>query len=233
MLADFQTSGRGRFGRKWEAPPRSSLLLSVVFRPDLAPAELQWLTMLCGLAVVDAVRQETGIETRLKWPNDVVYGGAKLGGILAESTVVGGRADSCIVGLGLNVNLGPDRLPADLSLPVTSLSNELGRPISLASLLERLLSAIEGRHSALRHGQSPWREWAAHLDTLGKAVTVSSGVRQWSGLAVGIDQDGALRVLLADGRTERVMAEDVTLRSEPGWREPGRSATMHMMHGAK
>jgi len=216
VLADFQTSGRGRLGRKWIAPARSSLLLSVVFRPKLAPAELQWVTMLCGLAVVDAVRSETGIEAGLKWPNDVVCNGAKLGGILAEATVTGDRVDCCIIGLGLNVNLNPDQLPPGLAMPATSLSNVLGRPVSRTSLLERMLCAVEGRYAALSHGQAPWSEWAAHLETLGKAVNISSGGGQQSGLAVGVDKDGALRVRLADGRTTRVVAEDVTLRAEPG-----------------
>jgi BirA family transcriptional regulator, biotin operon repressor / biotin---[acetyl-CoA-carboxylase] ligase len=111
-------------------------------------------------------------------------------------------------------------------MPATSLSSELGRPVSLASLVERLLFTIEGRYAALRHGWTPWREWAAHLVTLGKAVTVSTGEREWTGFAVGVDQDGALRVRLADGRIVRVVAEDVTLRSELGWRQPGRSDTM-------
>jgi len=228
VLADFQTSGRGRLGRKWDAPARSSLLLSVVFRPNLAPAELQWLTMLCGLAVVDAVRSETGITAGLKWPNDVVYNGAKLGGVLAEATVRGERVDSCIIGLGLNLNLDPHHLPPGLAMPATSLSNELGRPVSLASLLERLLCAVEGRYAALSQGQTPWSEWAEHLETLGKAVNISSGGGQQSGFAVGVDQDGALRVRLSDGRLTRVVAEDVSLRGELGWRQPGRSAIMRL-----
>ena len=84
VIADYQRRGRGRLDRGWAAPPGSSLLLSLVFRPELAAHQAQRLTMCCGLAAVDAIEQETGLSAGLKWPNDVVIGGAKAGGILTE-----------------------------------------------------------------------------------------------------------------------------------------------------
>ena len=82
VVADYQSSGRGRLGRRWQAPPGSSLLLSLLFRPPLAPGQMQRLTMACGLAVADAIRALTCLEVGLKWPNDVVVGGQKAGGIM-------------------------------------------------------------------------------------------------------------------------------------------------------
>ena len=89
VIADCQTAGRGRLDRRWEAPPGSSLLLSLLFRPPLAPHQVQQLTMVCGLAVVDAIEAATGLRAGLKWPNDVLIGEAKAGGILTEIVLAG------------------------------------------------------------------------------------------------------------------------------------------------
>jgi len=226
VLADFQTSGRGRLGRKWEVPAGCGLLLSVVYRPDLPAAELQRLTMLCGLAVVDAVREETGLEVGLKWPNDVVHCGAKLGGILAESALAGDSIAYCVVGLGLNVNLERDRMVPKLARTATSLSQLVGRPVARMSLLWRLLRAMDHRYAALEAGWPPHSEWAARLTTLGSEVAVTSGERRCSGTAVGVEEDGALLVRLMDGRIERVRAEDVLLHGTPGWHQAVRSDTI-------
>lgn len=212
VLTDHQTAGRGRLKRRWEAPPGSSLLLSLLFRPSLAPHQLQRLTMICGLAVADAVEAETGLEVGLKWPNDVMLGGAKLGGILTEVGLQGGRVDYALVGIGLNVNLDPARLGTDLLLPATSLSQRLGREVDRLPLLWALLQTLEGRYLALQSGHSPQAEWAARLVTLGHEVRVSDGDRVLEGLAEAVDADGALRLRLADGRLETVRAGDVALR---------------------
>jgi BirA family biotin operon repressor/biotin-[acetyl-CoA-carboxylase] ligase len=212
VIADYQRSGRGRLDRRWEAPAGSCLLLSLVFRPLLAPHQAQRLTMACGLAVADAVESETGVRVGLKWPNDVVLGGAKAGGILTELELDGDQLDFVIVGIGLNVNLDPGRLPADLITPATSLSHALGREVARLPLLWALLRAAEVRYVRLRAGHSPQGEWAERLVTLGQPVAVSAGGSVLEGLAEGVDANGALLVRLADGRLETVLAGDVSLR---------------------
>lgn len=211
VVADYQTAGRGRLGRVWQAPAGDCLLLSLVFRPSLAPGQAQRLTMACGLAVVDAIRAETGLEAGLKWPNDLVVGEAKVGGLLTELELGGDRVLYAVVGIGLNVNLDPARLAGDLQLPVTSLSHVLGRRVPRLPLLQALLRAMERRYLALQAGESPLAEWAARLVTLGRPVTVSGAGMSWAGVAEGVGLEGALLVRLADGRLEQVLAGDVTL----------------------
>ena len=209
VIADHQTAGRGRLGRRWEAPRGSSLLMSLLFRPSLAPHQIPWLTMICGLAVADAVESETGLRVALKWPNDLVVGQAKAGGILTEIAVTGNQVDYAIVGIGLNVNLDPARLPGGLLTAATSLSHALGRPVARLSLLRALLHAVERRYELLKAGHSPCQEWAERLVTLGKPVTVSTTTAVWDGVAEGVDADGALLVRLADGRLQAILAADV------------------------
>jgi BirA family biotin operon repressor/biotin-[acetyl-CoA-carboxylase] ligase len=212
VVTDYQRAGRGRLDRRWEAPPRTSLLLSLVFRPRLRPAEIQRLTMVCGLAAADAVGSETGLRVGLKWPNDIVAGGAKVGGILTEIELAGSRIDYAVVGLGLNVNLDPGLLPAGLLVPATSLAQELGRSVARLPLLLTLLGRIEARYVALQAGHSPQGEWVERLITLGQQVAVSASGSVLEGVAEGVDENGALLVRLDDGRLETVMAGDVTLR---------------------
>jgi len=212
VIAEHQTAGRGRLDRRWEAPPGSSLLLSLIFRPAFAPARSQLLTMICGLAAVEAVEATTGIAVGLKWPNDVVAGGAKLGGILAELELRDQAIAHAVVGLGLNVNVGPDDLPGDLLQPATSLSQLLGAPVPRLPLLQAFLRAVERRMLALAAGQLIHEEWAARLVTLGQEVTVSGAGPTLRGRAEGVSPDGALLVRRADGRLETVLAGDVSLR---------------------
>jgi BirA family biotin operon repressor/biotin-[acetyl-CoA-carboxylase] ligase len=213
VITDHQTAGRGRLSRRWEAPPGCCLLMSLVFRPELAPHQIQRLTMICGLALVGAIESGTGLAVGLKWPNDAVLGdGAKVAGILTEIGLSVSRVDYVVVGIGLNVNLDPDRLPGDLLAPATSLSRALGRPVARLPLLQGFLRAVEGRYLALKAGRSPHAEWAEKLVTLGKQVRVSGAGRVLSGVAEGVDADGALLVRLQDGCLEAVLAGDVTLR---------------------
>lgn len=213
VVADHQTAGRGRLQRQWVAPSGSSLLMSLLFRPELRPVQAQRLTMICGLAVCDAIEAQTGLQAALKWPNDVMLGGAKAGGILTEIEVMGGRLAYGIVGIGLNVNLDVTLLSKDLLMQATSLSNEIGRPVSRLPLLWSFLEAVERRYLFLRAGQSPHVEWSQRLSTLGQHVTVSGvGESCLEGVAEGVDANGALLVRLASGQLETVLAGDVTLR---------------------
>jgi BirA family biotin operon repressor/biotin-[acetyl-CoA-carboxylase] ligase len=212
VVTDFQTAGRGRLSRRWEAPRSCCLLLSLLFRPDLAPHQLQRLTMVCGLALVAAIETETGLVAGLKWPNDVVLHGAKVAGLLTEIGVAGGRVEYVVVGTGLNVNLDPSQLPDDLAVPATSLSQAMGRRVPRLPLLQAYLRGLETRYLALKAGRSPQAEWAERLVTLGRAVQVSGAESEFGGIAEDVDADGALLVRLPDGRLETVRAADVTLR---------------------
>jgi len=213
VITDYQTAGRGRLGRHWQAAPASSLLLSFIFRPAIASHQVQQLTMLCGLAVAGSVEAETGLPVGLKWPNDLEIGGAKVGGILTEVELSGVRVSYAVVGVGLNVNLDPEQLREPLLTRATGLSAELGRPVERLPLLWAVLHAVEARYLALGSGMPGLHaEWARRLVTLGRMVTVSTGDSIWEGVAEGVDADGALLVRRPDGRLERIIAGDVTVQ---------------------
>lgn len=211
VIADEQTAGKGRLGRKWLAPPGTSLLLSLLFRPDLAPKQAQRLTMICSLAIADAIEGLTGLSVDLKWPNDILIRGKKAGGILTESETTGGYLDYVVVGMGLNVNLAISTLP-ELRGMATSLSQELGREVSRLELLWKILEGIEIRYKSLRRGELPHEEWVARLINLGRQVQVTTPHGVLMGWAEGVDADGALILRTTDGQRKRILTGDVTLR---------------------
>ena len=137
VATDEQTEGRGRLGRTWQAPAGSSLLFSIVLEPPIAPDRLPELSLVAGAAVAEAIRSETGLETAVKHPNDVLIGGRKVAGILAESAE--GRV---VLGVGINVTQSHDELPADADPSATSLALE-GADVDRAELLARVLELLE------------------------------------------------------------------------------------------
>jgi BirA family biotin operon repressor/biotin-[acetyl-CoA-carboxylase] ligase len=220
VLAEAQTAGRGRMGRRWFAPPGACLLCSILFRPDLPPTQTPRLTMLCALATADAVEAGGGLRVWLKWPNDLVVESRiphpasrnwrKLAGVLTETGVMGERLDFVVVGIGVNVNVEPEVLPT-LAPDATSILAEVMRPVDRLALLATFLAGVERRYEALRAGESPHREWAARLATLGQPARVTTSEGVLTGVAESVDEDGALLLRTPDGELRRLLAGDVTL----------------------
>ena len=211
VLTDEQTVGRGRLGRKWLAPPGSSLLLSLVLHPNLQPRQIQRLAMITSLASCRAIRKITGLEVRVKWPNDLQISGCKVGGMLCEAGLSGQRLAFVVVGLGINVNLSPANL-GQLLTPATSLSHELGHEVERLPLLCALLEDLEIAYLRLSSGWLPHEVWRNHLATLGQQVQVGVPDQVITGLAEDVDADGALLVRQSDGSLATILAGDVTLR---------------------
>jgi BirA family transcriptional regulator, biotin operon repressor / biotin---[acetyl-CoA-carboxylase] ligase len=143
VAAGEQTAGRGRLGRTWDAPAGTSLLCSVQLRPTVAPDRLPELTSVVAHACAEAIKAVTGVETKLKFPNDVLVGGRKVAGILAEA-----REGRVVAGIGVNVNVAEADLPSGLEAPATSLQVETGREVDRAELLVELLDRLEQRYRA-------------------------------------------------------------------------------------
>ncbi len=137
-VAEEQTHGRGRLGRSWHAPSRTSVLISILLRPAVDPARLPELSLVAGGAVAEAIVEVTGVEPAIKFPNDVLLGGRKVAGILAESSE--GRV---ILGIGVNANQTQDELPAEAETEPTSLRVELGESVDRARLLAAILARLE------------------------------------------------------------------------------------------
>jgi len=223
VIADEQTAGKGRLERRWLAPPGTSLLMSLLFRPHPPTSNLhspfsvhqaQRLTMICSLAVVEAIEAVTGLAAAIKWPNDIMVQGKKAGGILTELGATGERLDYAVVGLGLNVSLdfGAVEAMEELAATATSLSQELGRKVSRLALLWRILENVESRYQRLQAGELPHDEWACRLITLHNHVVVDTLQGAVEGWAEGVDADGALILRTNCGERQRVLAGDVTLR---------------------
>jgi BirA family transcriptional regulator, biotin operon repressor / biotin---[acetyl-CoA-carboxylase] ligase len=142
-VAEEQSAGRGRLGRTWHAPARSSVLVSVNLRPPVETARLPELSVVAGLAAADAIAEETGIHPEVRFPNDLLIGGRKVAGILAEA-----RDERVVLGIGINANIAEDDLPADVDTPATSLLLEGGERVDRARLLAALLERLESRYDA-------------------------------------------------------------------------------------
>ena len=142
-VTDEQTAGRGRLGRRWYARPGTSVLCSIVLRPAVPPPRLPELSLVAGHAVAEAVEQVTAIACELKFPNDVLIGGEKVAGILAEA-----REGRVVLGVGVNVNATETELPTDVETPATSLMLQLGRAVDRCELLVAILDRLERGYSA-------------------------------------------------------------------------------------
>jgi BirA family biotin operon repressor/biotin-[acetyl-CoA-carboxylase] ligase len=143
VATDEQTAGRGRLGRKWEAPAGTSLLFSLQLRPPLETARWPELSVVAGRAVAEAIADVTGLEATVKHPNDVLVGGRKVAGILAEASE--GRV---VLGVGVNVSQSAAELPADARMPPTSLDLETGSPVDRGGLLVEILHRLEARYAS-------------------------------------------------------------------------------------
>lgn len=211
-MAEQQTAGRGRRGRKWVSPFASNIYLSLVWEFEGGAAALEGLSLAVGVAVTDALTSCDIPSLQLKWPNDIMYKGRKLGGILIE--MVGDPAGSCqvVVGVGLNVRM-PNKAAAEIDqqwIDIASLvDNTPGRNRLAAAMLDALLLLMPG---FANQGFAPWRDKWAHRDAfLGKPVIVHSGPNQVAGTVAGINEAGAL-LLDIGGTIQVINGGEVSLR---------------------
>lgn len=209
VVAEEQTAGRGREGRSWASPP-GNLFLSVLLRPELAPASLGVLPLLVGVAAAEACTS-LGAPARLKWPNDVVVGERKLGGILVEAASSGGTVEYVVAGIGINLCANGAVLPEELREAATSLEAEGGRRYDAEDAAHVVLGRIRVWYDRLTSDGpaivlSAWRALA--VPWWGRRVEVISGGNRVEGTAVGIDDGGALLLLDAAGRELRIVAGD-------------------------
>jgi BirA family biotin operon repressor/biotin-[acetyl-CoA-carboxylase] ligase len=218
VIAEYQSSGKGRLGRKWEAPANTSLLFSLLFRPQWPVEQAQWLMMIAGLAAIDAIRYVTGIEVRLKWPNDIVRGATspwrKCGGILLEGDIQDSVLRSAVVGVGINVNIAPAQLPKT-AINATSIQAESGRTIDRTDLLVSFLEIMERRYEEVSAGNEPSAEWRSaliNIDRTVRAEYVAAG-GSLEGIAIDTDSLGRLLVRDSSGIIHKLAAGDVTILS--------------------
>lgn len=211
VLAEEQAAGRGRLGRSWYSEKTSGLYLSIVLRPPLAPQQAPLLTLVAGLAVREAVVQVAGLAVDLRWPNDLLAGGRKFGGILTEMQAEAQRIHYVVVGIGVNAN--HSKMPAELEGRATSVRLASGRPVSRLELLVHLLAAFDRYYNRLvGEGPAPLISRFSEVSSYatGKRVLVSGPKEKMSGVTAGLDATGNLLVRRDDGQVVPVLAGDVT-----------------------
>ena len=221
VAADAQTAGRGRLGRTWFSPQGAGLYVSIVIRADVrgqiaregsamaGPGLPAVLTLASGVALAEAIRETTGLQAEIKWPNDLVFERRKLAGILAEASAQGAELDYVVLGFGVNIR--PVVYPPDVAPRATSIEAELGRHIDRGLLLAKALENLAACREALRRGGAGgvlerWRRMSP--SAIGARVEWRTPGGAATGRTAGLDEDGALLVD-RDGRIERVVAGEV------------------------
>jgi BirA family biotin operon repressor/biotin-[acetyl-CoA-carboxylase] ligase len=205
VLAEEQTAGRGRRGRRWTTPPRSAVLMSVLLFPPERLDEAGWLTALGAVATAEVVAEWTGLEAKIKWPNDVRVAGRKIAGVLVE------RSGGAIVGIGLNANTTSDDLADDLASSATSLRILRGEPVDRSELARALIRRLDAWYD---RGWSlgpetlnrPWRERSEHL---GQWIAVETPTRRLVGRLDDLDLQRGAALAQAEGPTCRIPARDI------------------------
>lgn len=210
IVANAQTRGRGRLGRSWVSPPGNGLYLSIILRPGCPPDWFPRLTLTAGVAVASAI-QETGMRPQLKWPNDILIAGRKVGGILIETVFDNRQIGSAILGIGINVNTEQDEFPISVRNLATSLRLSLDKPVSRIHLLQTLLHQLEEWYEFFCTGdfETILEAWCQFDNTLGRMVKVFLPERRLVGVAEALESDGTLLVRDKRGCLHRVVAGDV------------------------
>jgi len=214
VLANTQTAGRGRLQRRWHSWPEHTLAMSVLLKPPLSPEKIPQISLLTAVALHDAL-SPLAPDIRIKWPNDILYHGRKMAGILTEMRAEPGRVQAVVVGMGINVNAPSGGWPEDIADIATDLGSASGRTVSRMDIAVRILESMERHYlDYLRDGFGPVRKqwWQAHA-ACGKPVRVHDGLCYIEGIAETLDEDGAL-LLRTHAGLQRIVAGDLELIEE-------------------
>lgn len=213
VFSDSQTEGRGRMGRSWVSPPNVNLYFTLILKPSFSPVEAPLLTLMAAVAVASAIREFTGLNAKIKWPNDLLVNGGKTGGILLEMKTDNDKIEFIAIGIGINVNMETESLPKDIQAVSTSLFKEYGRTIDRVKLFGKILAEIEDWYKTILTGgrASLLDKWRLLSSTTGKNVSVQIHDKVISGIAEDINDRGALIIKLPSGKREVVSAGDVTI----------------------
>jgi BirA family biotin operon repressor/biotin-[acetyl-CoA-carboxylase] ligase len=210
ILAEEQTAGRGRAGRSWHSERAAGIYVTLLLRPKISPVQAPLLTMMAGLSAHAAIQAQTGLQPDVKWPNDLILNGQKVGGILTEMHAEPTLVRFVIVGIGVNMN--QETFPGELNRVATSLRVETGKNQSRLELLVRLLREFETDYNRLlREGSSSVTERFTQVSSyaLGKKVRVTNGNEIYVGVTAGLRPEGLLQVQREDGAVVTVFAGDV------------------------
>lgn len=219
VLARRQTRGRGRLGRVWHSADNGNLYASFAFRPQVAPARMTTFTLWMGVNICELLANFCRVAPALKWPNDLLFEGLKAGGMLTEARMDADEIRDLVFGLGLNVNASATAWPGELRGRAVSLAERVGTPFDLSRLAAALVGRVLLAYGRFLDGSymATFADLWNRYDILrGHEVTVLQGAERVSGTALGIDDEGALILRAAKGRTRRFRAGEVTLEKKHG-----------------
>ncbi|AEV70475.1 biotin--[acetyl-CoA-carboxylase] ligase [Acetivibrio clariflavus] len=224
IVADCQTSGRGRLGRDWNSANKKGIWMSLVLRPDIPFEEVQMLTLAASVAVVQALYEVAEIKAGIKWPNDIIINGKKVCGILVEMNMEIESINFLVLGIGVNVNQQKEDFSEELSDKATSLKmhlEELGiqKILKRTQLIAAILLKFEAIYDKVKCGDFGYiiSEWKKHSVTLGREVSIIYKDRQYRGIAQDITKDGKLIVKCEDGTVKEVFSGEVSVRGLLGY----------------
>lgn len=213
VIAERQTKGRGRLGRRWESPAGGNIYMSVILRPLMDMRDVTLLTIMAGVACCGALRNSTGLAVEIKWPNDLMVSGRKLGGILTEIRSSAGRVIFAVLGMGINVNTCLEDYPPEVRAIATSVMNETSKEQSVTLLATGILNELDRWYGILmREGRGPvLNEWRRFSSMLGGVVEVIVGEEAFRGVAEDIDDEGRLLLRLSSGELKNISAGDLKI----------------------
>ena len=206
VIAESQTAGRGRMGRKWISP-EGGIWLSIILKPRIEPVYAPRITLLAGVSVAKTM-QGFGLPAKIKWPNDVLINGKKVCGILTEIGAEVDIIDYLVVGIGIDANVDTGTFPEEFRDNSTSLEKEIGHKINRVEFVQKLLEEFEALYTKFQKDGFPHilEEWRNMSETIGQWVKITAQARTIYGEAIGVDNEGALIVETAEGHLEKIVA---------------------------
>ncbi|MBI5681192.1 MAG: biotin--[acetyl-CoA-carboxylase] ligase [Methanobacterium sp.] len=208
VIAESQSKGRGRRGKKWISP-MGGAWMSVILRPDILPINAPQLTFTAGVAAAKTLKDEYGLEVGIKWPNDILIDNKKVCGILTEISTERDAIDYMVIGIGIDVNIDLGSFPPELKDTATSIKSELrDGDVSRMILVQKFLENFEEIYNEFSKGNfhSILNKWREYSKTIGSSVEVKTGTKIIKGEAVGVNSDGALIVELNNGSLEKIIS---------------------------
>ncbi|MDD3252238.1 MAG: biotin--[acetyl-CoA-carboxylase] ligase [Lachnospiraceae bacterium] len=218
VLAEQQTAGKGRRGRNWTSPSGTGIWMSLLLRPEFAPAHASMLTLVAAMAVKQGIAEITGLDCQIKWPNDIVLNGKKICGILTEMSTEEDSIRHVVIGIGINVNI--ESFPEELRPKATSLLLEAEQRFLRAPLVEAVLRSWETYYETYQSTLDMSllkEEYNRSLASRGQEVKVLSPKGDYTGVSQGINDGGELLVEMPDGELREVMSGEVSVRGIYGY----------------
>ncbi|GAB6183739.1 biotin--[acetyl-CoA-carboxylase] ligase [Thermodesulfovibrio hydrogeniphilus] len=213
VIADRQTKGKGRLGRRWISPEGKNLYMSFALKPSITPKYATLITLTSVVACTTALRRITNIPVQIKWPNDMLIDHKKVGGILSEMKIEGEKIKAAVVGVGININMTEEDIPEEIKEIATSLRICKGEEFSRAMIAVEVIKEFDKWYQLLekKNRKTIIDRWMQLSGTIGRQVKIVLTDRELIATAEAIDEEGRLIVKLSDGTYEKICAGDVTL----------------------